>query len=335
MTEKRIKERIYKKKNQFETSVTPSFPKNILIELSNICNHECIFCANSKMTRKKGEIDEEFLKRILKEAYSLGTREVGFYATGEPLIAENIAEYIRYAKDVGYTYVYITTNGALFNEQKIESIVDSGIDSIKFSINAGTEKTYKITHGKDNFNKVMKNLIYIDQYRKHKNVDLKLYISYVITKQNVNEVSDFKNYVENIVDDIVFVNARNQGGIMYEMNEDICVEDSKYDKLKAPCSLPFNTLTVTYEGYLSSCCVDFQNYLTIADLKDTSLKCAWESDKFKEFRQRHIDNKLEHTMCYNCINNTKENIEPLTLEHCTEFNYNDFDKTKEILERLK
>lgn len=330
-----IKERIHKKRNNFEKNVVPPFPKNILIELSNICNHECIFCANSKMTRKKGEIDEEFLYGIMKEAYDLGTREVGFYATGEPLVTEHLAQYIRCAKDLGYTYVYITTNGALFNEQRVESIINSGIDSIKFSINAGTRKTYKLIHGKDDFYKVMNNLVYLDQYRKQRSIDLKLYVSYVITKQNIDEVDNLKKDLENIVDDIVFVNGRNQGGIMYEINEDICVESSKYDKLNAPCSLPFNTFTITYEGYLSACCVDFQNYLTIADLKDISLKRAWESDKFKDFRKCHMDNKLGNTMCYNCINNIKEDIEPLTFEHCTEFNYSAFDKTKEILARLK
>ena len=33
-------------------------------------------------------------KKILKEAYNLGTREVGFYGTGEPLVDNNLEEYI-------------------------------------------------------------------------------------------------------------------------------------------------------------------------------------------------------------------------------------------------
>lgn len=35
-------------------TINPEFPtKNMLIELTNMCNHQCLFCANSKMTRKK------------------------------------------------------------------------------------------------------------------------------------------------------------------------------------------------------------------------------------------------------------------------------------------
>ena len=59
---KRIKERDLTE-NIF--SITPEIPeKNFLIELSNICNHKCIFCANKKMSRKKGDINPEFLNRI-------------------------------------------------------------------------------------------------------------------------------------------------------------------------------------------------------------------------------------------------------------------------------
>ena len=78
-----------------EETIIPNIPKNMLLEVTNICNHSCVFCANSKSSRKKGYIDEEFAKRILREAYKLGTREVGFYSTGEPLLNKNLEIYIR------------------------------------------------------------------------------------------------------------------------------------------------------------------------------------------------------------------------------------------------
>ena len=33
-------------------SVTPPFPKEILIDISSLCNHACNFCSNIKMTNK-------------------------------------------------------------------------------------------------------------------------------------------------------------------------------------------------------------------------------------------------------------------------------------------
>ena len=44
--------------------------------------------------------------------------------------------------------------------------IDNGLDSIKFSIHGGTKDTYKKIHGKDDFDRVIKNLIWVDEYRK-------------------------------------------------------------------------------------------------------------------------------------------------------------------------
>ena len=46
------------------------------------------------MTRKRKFIDSKIVEKVLKECYDLGTREVGFYATGEPLINKNLDKYI-------------------------------------------------------------------------------------------------------------------------------------------------------------------------------------------------------------------------------------------------
>ena len=105
-------------------SLEPPFPKsNFLIETSNACNHECIFCAHQKMKRKVGKIKKELVFDLLQQAYDLGTREVGFYATGEPFLVPELPEYIKRAKDIGYTYVYLTSNGLLATPEKIEPLL--------------------------------------------------------------------------------------------------------------------------------------------------------------------------------------------------------------------
>ena len=81
--------------------------------------------------------------------------QVGFYATGEPFILPDLADYIRNAKDIGYTYVYLTSNGALATPERVREVIDAGLDSIKFSINAPQKKLYKFIHGKDDFDTVL------------------------------------------------------------------------------------------------------------------------------------------------------------------------------------
>lgn len=39
-----------------------------------------------------------------------------------------------------------------------------------------------------------------------------------------------------------------------------------------PCGMLFNYLHITYEGYLNACCVDFDNMIAIADLKQVLIQ---------------------------------------------------------------
>lgn len=329
-----LKERISEKFNP-EFDNEPEFPKrNMLIELTNRCNHQCMFCANSKMTRKKGVINETFLKRILKEAYHEGVEEVGYYTTGEPFMAKNIEQYVKWAKQIGYKYVYLTTNGALATPERVKPVLDAGLDSIKFSINAGTRETYKMIHGRDDFVQVINNLKFVSEYRKSNNLEYNIFISSIVTKFTEDEKEKLLELVSELVDDVLFVNVCNQGGLMFEINDLLAVENESIYKIVLPCPLLFNSINITYEGYLTACCVDFQNYLVVADLNKTSLKEAWYNDHFKRLREKHLTNSIENTLCYNCVNNANERVEPLSGEFGETIEIESFIKTDEIEDKI-
>ena len=330
---KTLKERIEDYEN-FDRDIRPEFPRNMLLEVTNACNHNCIFCANSKSTRRIKLLDENFAYRILKEAYDLGTREVGFYGTGEPLVNTKLENYIKYAKDIGYEYTYITTNAALLTYNRMKSIVESGIDSIKISFNAGTRESYNFIHGKDEFELVKKNIKNLVDYRKNIDGNFKIYMSCILTKYTKKEKKIIESEFENYIDEFTFFNCKNQCGVMYEINGNVAVEDDKKQE-KNMCSLPFNKLHITSEGYLTACCADFQNYLVIADLNNTKLKDAWHNEEVISLRKKHIQGTLENTLCYNCLNNLNEEITPLIEELGEKIEKKDFDKTEDILNRIE
>lgn len=292
----------------------PPFPKTMLLETTNHCNHSCIFCAHSKMTRPHGFIKKELATRILKEAYEAGVREVGLYMFGEPLLDKNLEDYIIYAKELGYSYVFITTNGFLLNQEKMISVIGAGLDSIKFSFNGGTKEHYLFAHGVDAFEIVKNNILALADYRKKQEKDFKIFISSVLTKYTKDDGNEIKNMFGDVVDDIAVLECHNQGGNMnYEIENALRISDSKnVHSEKGFCFMPYNRIHVTWEGYLTLCCVDYQNYLIIDDLNKVSLLEAWNSGRFQEIRRRHFKNQLEDTLCYNCLNNVNLEIKPLT-----------------------
>lgn len=313
------------------------FPRNMLIEPTNICNHSCLMCANSKGTKQRGFIDDVFAKRILKEAYDQGTREVGFYGMGEPLLDKNLESYIAYAKQVGYEYIYITTNGVLLSESRARSIMDAGIDSIKFSINAANPEDYCLIHGKNEFNHVIENLICIDRLRKEKKNKIALYISYIATRFTVADEEIFRSKYQEYVDDIVFIDCKTAGDMVDEVRKYLSVDSNK-DFVSTfendICPIIFNNLYITYEGYLSMCCDDLQNYLVVADLKKENLKDAWNNQYACDLRKRHLEHRLEGTRCYNCIYGCNETVEPLNTEWAVLYDQKNWNKEREIVDRI-
>jgi pyruvate-formate lyase-activating enzyme len=301
----------------------PAMPRNMMVELSNACNHACIFCTNPHMQRKIDRINTDLLSKVLVDAYNLGVREVGFYTTGDPFIHKDLEKFTHEAKSIGFEYAYISTNGALATPERAKAVIDAGMDSIKFSINAGTRETYKLIHGRDDWDKVLSHIRYIADYRKTLDRPLKLFATCVVTRQNAHETELLSAELKDVVDDIVFIDCGNQAGQMTAAETLLKpIEGLNNNPTgKGICPLPFNRLHLTCEGYLTMCCVDYQNYLAVADLNVSSLQEAWHSPDFMEMRNRHLRQELDGTLCGNCWNNCCDPIAPVKPELASELDF--------------
>lgn len=289
---------------------------DMLVEVTNRCNHACIFCAHRKMNSKYlsgGGIDPLLLKRILGEAYEMGVRRVGLYTTGEMFLCKNIATHVRNAKELGFTYIYADTNGALATKENMRKVLLAGLDSIKFSINAGTRETYRYIHGKDDFEKVMKNLVDCYALREELGLSFKIMVSFVVTSKSEDEVEDFRQLIAPYIDELCIIGAR----ITFAQDPEVLSELTpvKYEPYSplSFCTPLFNRIHVTYDGFLTACCVDFNHDLLVADLKKVSLQEAWNCENMTRLRERHLNKDLEGTMCYNCLTGEYHPYEPLSL----------------------
>lgn len=303
------KELIKKRRAQhFEAKFEPDvpFPRVVLVEMANVCNHSCTFCAYRKMTRPARVLEPDMYRKIMAEAYDLGAREVGLYSGAEPFTCKHMNDFIRISKELGYTYIYTTTNGSLPNRDRLKDAIDAGLDSIKFSINGGDRETYKKIHGKDHFDRVLDNLMFVAEYRKTLDRPLFLAVSFVECPDNAASFKDLEAQLTPIVDEIDHHLAVNQSG----QTPELPLDPPKTEI----CPNPFNRMHVSAEGYMRACCNDYQNMLALEDLHEMSVEDAWHSAFFKSFRQRHLDRQLDGTLCYNCMNGCATPIEPLRPE---------------------
>ena len=305
-----LEERRIKQYDQPIKGIDDAIPKNILIELTNACNHKCNFCFNPKSLRKPAVIDINLMSKILEEAFDMGIKEVGFYGTGEPLLVQNITERIAIAKKIGFEYLYLTTNGSLRDDNFWEDLVkNSGLSSIKFSINAGTKETYRKIHGKDDFDKVIHRVRFVSKLIKKIKVNCHLAVSFVATKESEKSYNSLSNLLKDHVDEFLLYGTNNQIGYLDNKDKKGKIVSRNY---KLPCSMIFNRVHISSEGYLTACCEDYQNYLASYDLKKLNLSKAWNGKIMNNLRKKHLNKDLKNLICESCIFGTKtDDVQPL------------------------
>lgn len=288
-------------------NIKPQLPKRLTIELNNTCNHKCIFCfAHSEFSKRKiypQIMRRNIVEKILLEAKEngIGIEELGLHISGEPLLYNDYSKIVSYAKKLGFKYIYMTTNGALGDIARFKEIFDAGLDSIRFSINAASRELYKEIHGKDDFEKVLKNIYMVSEYKKN-NKNINLSISSVYTKKTKDELTEFKKKMLHLVDEVILIPV----AYLDQIND--CINDEyglniieKYKELTA-CPFLFNSLFINAEGNVITCCVEngFKESIMGSIYSGETLKEIWYNKKFQKMRQNHIDKKFQGTMCNGC-----------------------------------
>lgn len=329
--------RLAKRKTVYD--LYPPFPEDCMVELTNVCNHECVFCTNPRMKRKPAHLSFDLFKKFITEAASLGCKELGFYSTGEPFMTPNLSQFIQVANAVGIPYLYISTNGVFATPERIRQCVDAGLNSIKFSINAATRETYKLVHGKDEFDKVLANVRWIYEYKTKHKPDLCLLGSCVLTRTTEREKKLHQQIFRQYFEDILYVIASNQAG-QAEEEAKILVPATHPITYPAegkapPCFMLWKRVHLTAEGYLTLCCVDYENNLTYAKVDDgQNLMTHWHNSVITEMRHRQITQELKGTLCHNCLYGGDESYQPISALHSQQTDVPGPRKLQSLKDRL-
>ncbi len=115
------------------TEIIPP-PRSVKVELTSRCNYVCSFCVKSLLPTSD-DMKRENFSRWMRELHDYGVVEAGLFFLGESMLCPWLDEAVAECKEIGFEYVFLTTNGAAATEQKLESIMAAGLDSLKFSLN--------------------------------------------------------------------------------------------------------------------------------------------------------------------------------------------------------
>jgi MoaA/NifB/PqqE/SkfB family radical SAM enzyme len=294
----------------YQKAILPA-PRAVKIELTSQCNYRCGFCAHRLRMKTRGEMDWDFYQRIVGEMVDAGVEELGMFYIGESFMCDWLPDAIRFAKERGISYVFLTTNGSLATPEKVDACMAAGLDSLKFSMNNADEAQFKIiTQVKPAlFRDSLANLKAARKVREDGGHTCGLYASSI--RYDGEQQKKMQALVDDIkphVDEHYWLPLYSMGSDATQREEElgyrpIAGNQGRIGALREPlpCWSVFTEGHITYDGKLSACCFDAGDKWVMANLNDVPFMDGWNSQAFQDLRAAHLKKDVKGTICESCV----------------------------------
>lgn len=226
------------------------YPIHIEIGVTSRCNHKCVFCALDFIDYKGVDIDTQIMVNALKDMgnpefpYKITVeygeekgqlydrvKSVMFGGEGEPTLHKDLGLLVQTAKKAGLD-VALTTNGSVFCQRLQEECLPY-LSWIKFSMDAGTPKTYEQIHGvsEKNFPTLLNNIKSSSEFKKKHNLEVAIGTQFLMIPQNTNkeEITSAITILEEVNPDYISIKPYSDHP---QNKKDLIVTSPKYKELE-------------------------------------------------------------------------------------------------------
>lgn len=291
---------------KYHGTILPA-PKSVKIELTANCNYKCGFCVKS-LRADNGSMDRAFYSRIIREMRDAGVEELGVFYIGESFLLPWLPDAIAEAKEVGYPYVFLTTNGSVATPERVRAVFKAGLDSLKFSLNfASDEQMSEVTKSTSRlYRNAIKNLKQARKIRDWGGYKCGLYASSIafdgeqgaLMREIVEEIKPY-------VDEHYWLPLYGMSGASKAAGwKPQPGNPGRLDNMREPlpCWAVFTEGHITKDGHLAACCFGdgLDGSLMMADLNKTSFMDGWNSGAYQKLRAAHLTKDVRGTACEHC-----------------------------------
>ncbi|MGB9637231.1 MAG: radical SAM/SPASM domain-containing protein [Microgenomates group bacterium] len=292
---------LYKKYINCQIKKLEKAPLRLMVENTNLCYANCIFCPHKDMKRKTGIMDKKTFKKIVRQAKEMGIDELTLHGFGEPLLDKDFFTKVRVAKYFGIPLVRTNTNGMYLTKEKLKDVFESDLDEIYISFDAATEATFQTIRPGLNFHQVEKNILgLVNERKKRKSQKPRIYLSFVESKENAFETEQYLRKWKGLVDGISVSFLHNWAGKL-KANEKKTPRD--------PCRLLWTDLVISWNGDIPLCCSDYEGRVILGNINQQTLKEIWFGEKLKKIRQFHLKGSFDKIdICRNCDLNCRRKL---------------------------
>jgi len=282
----------------------------LLLQTVDRCNGRCIMCPYSSLgkTGPPNLMEDRLYLHILHQARRAGTlRSVVLMLQNEPLLDCRLGKRVRMAREAlgNRVRIGLVTNGSLLTEQRVEELIDNGVERIEVSLDAYDERTYgAIRQGLD-FAQVVENIRKLLQHPRRPDVTVR----FLRLQRNKAEERDFVRYWRPQGARVYIMHPSNRAGALegFERLAPL-VEPALSTRIRAAfgrflpcCMLPFASLSVFWDGRVPLCCQDWGPKDIIGDLSRQSLHAVWQGEPMRHYRHLLCAHRTEEsTVCRDC-----------------------------------
>lgn len=259
-----------------------TFPKLVDIELTNCCNMRCKMCPTGCGTtsRTSGYMDTRLIERILVELSQYKT-PIRLIRWGEPLLHPAIYDILRRAKELDIA-VHLNTNGLILAPAIAKTLISTGVDSIKISMQGYDRQSYAKVRGMDFFVQLCEDIRGLVLARGKSKVP-RIVVGTTVTREAPK--GNLGGLI-GVVDDVYL-------GVTLDLAEKRTPPDV--------CPEIFDKLSIDWDGKVTICCGDYDTFMTVGDLATQTLKEIWLCDKAKAYRKKIVTHDFkELPLCQRC-----------------------------------
>lgn len=268
------------------------------------CNRRCRMCPQYN---NPPSIERYMTEDVLIRACeAIGNRKISIEisAYGETFQHPKADEFILRVRELcPNATIVVATNGSLLNKERCEKIVNSGIDHLSFSLDAGSAESYQWLCQSTDYNEVCKNLETLVKVRNdagghHLNISTHI----IGIKELSHEFDMFISRWSGIVDHAYVRPFGNWAGLVDE-NEVSPAEQQIIPFERYPCAWLWYATKIEPNGDVSKCFIHVTgDKKPLGNIMEQSFTSIWRGHLLSDLRVKHCCNDLENIeFCKNCI----------------------------------
>lgn len=283
-------------------------PRSVKIELTADCTYRCRFCVKS-IRPDNGQMDRRLYSRIIRELRDDGVEEIGLFYIGESFTCEWLPDAIAEAKQIGFPYVFLTSNASAATPEKVADCMRAGLDSLKWSLNFDSpEQLQEVAQvSKRNFAKAIAHIKEARLVRDVGNYPCRLYASSIaFTGEQGKRMQTIVDEIAPFVDEHYWLPLYGMSGAAKEHGwKPQPGNPGRLDNMRdpLPCWSVFTEGHITKDGLVSACCFGSgieDGGLIMGDMKEQPFMEIWNSAEFQALRRAHLVRDVSGTPCAEC-----------------------------------